>query len=194
MCILIISTPTVRSRWNKWVVMAACHGFWWWRWWGLTLWAPLLRLGLHLLSCYLQSGVVEISLQYSSRYIICIVQQKIVCPDVCEEKKQSGSFHPVMCIFQSVLKCWKRNPHTSPQCLEVLWEFEPYSVFNPRKYRQKHCGNNICYFLFANCPFMAQQFWSFMLFHLENLYLSICIFFPSLQRRILIYKNRFQWL
>jgi hypothetical protein len=135
------------------------------------LWAPLLRLGLHLLSCYLQSGVVEISLQYSSRYIICIAQAKDVCPDVC-----------------------KRNPHTSPQCLEVLWEFEPYSVFNPRKYRQKHCGNNICYFLFANCPFMAQQFWSFMLFHLENLYLSICIFFPSLQRRILIYKNRFQWL
>jgi hypothetical protein len=27
------------------------------------------------------------SLQYSSRYIICIAQAKDVCPDVCEDKK-----------------------------------------------------------------------------------------------------------
>jgi hypothetical protein len=45
-----------------------------------------------MLSCYLQSGVVEISLQYSSRYIICIVQAKDVCPDVCEEKKHLEVF------------------------------------------------------------------------------------------------------
>jgi hypothetical protein len=54
--------------------------------------APLLRLGLHLLSYYLQSGVVEMTLQYSSRYIICIAQAKDVCPDVCEETKHLEVF------------------------------------------------------------------------------------------------------
>jgi hypothetical protein len=33
--------------------MAACHCRSWWRWWSVTLWATLMRLWLHSLSCYL---------------------------------------------------------------------------------------------------------------------------------------------
>ncbi len=34
--------------------MAARHCHSWWRWWSVTLWATLMRLWLHSLSCYLQ--------------------------------------------------------------------------------------------------------------------------------------------
>jgi hypothetical protein len=42
------------------VVMAACCCCLWWRWWSDALWATLIRLWLHLLSCYLQIVVLEI--------------------------------------------------------------------------------------------------------------------------------------
>jgi hypothetical protein len=60
--VMFLSTPTVGSWWNQLVPMAACHCYLWWRWWSDTLWATLIRLWLHFLSCYLQN-VVEISLQ-----------------------------------------------------------------------------------------------------------------------------------
>jgi hypothetical protein len=55
------STPTIRSWWSQWVVMAACHCYLWCRWWSDTLWATLIRFWLHLLLCYLQIAVLEIS-------------------------------------------------------------------------------------------------------------------------------------
>jgi hypothetical protein len=55
--IIYLSTPTVRSSQSQWVVMAALHCYSWWRWWSDTLWATLIKLWLHSLSCYLQIDV-----------------------------------------------------------------------------------------------------------------------------------------
>ncbi len=52
--IINISTPTVRSWWSQWGVMAAHHCYSWGRWWSDTLWATFRRLWLHSLFCYLQ--------------------------------------------------------------------------------------------------------------------------------------------
>jgi hypothetical protein len=55
------------------VVMAACCCCLWWRWWSYALWATLIRLWLHLLSCYLWIVVLEmfsvISKIWSSSFI-----------------------------------------------------------------------------------------------------------------------------
>ncbi len=51
--IICLYTPIVGSWWTQRVVMAACHYHLWWRWWFVTLWATLMRLWLHSLSCYL---------------------------------------------------------------------------------------------------------------------------------------------
>ncbi len=51
--IICLSTLTVGSWWTQSVVMAARHCRLWWRWWSVTLWATLMRLWLHSLSCYL---------------------------------------------------------------------------------------------------------------------------------------------
>ncbi len=43
------STPTIRSWWNQWIVMAAhhCYSLWWmWKQWSYTLWVTLMRLWL----------------------------------------------------------------------------------------------------------------------------------------------------
>ncbi len=57
--IIYLSTPTVRSWWILWVVMAACHCYSWWGWWFDALWAILIRLWLYSLSCHLQGVVLE---------------------------------------------------------------------------------------------------------------------------------------
>ncbi len=59
--IIYLSTPTVRSWWIQWVVMAACHCYSWWGWCFDALWSILIRLWLHSLSCHLQGVVLEFS-------------------------------------------------------------------------------------------------------------------------------------
>jgi hypothetical protein len=50
--IICLSAPTIGSWWSQQVIMAARHCSSWWRWWSDTLWATLIRLQLHSLSCY----------------------------------------------------------------------------------------------------------------------------------------------
>jgi hypothetical protein len=51
----LLITPTVRSWGSQWVVIAAGHCYWQWRWWSDTLWATLTRWWPHAVSCCLQS-------------------------------------------------------------------------------------------------------------------------------------------
>jgi hypothetical protein len=72
---ICLPTPIVRSWWSQWVVvMAAHHRYLWWRWRCDTLCATLITLWLHLLLCYLQTVVVEISPQLHS-YIVQVVSE-----------------------------------------------------------------------------------------------------------------------
>jgi hypothetical protein len=59
--ILYLSTPTVRSWWNQWLSIVACHSNSWWRWQSLS---RGYKLQLHLLSYYFPIVVAEISLQF----------------------------------------------------------------------------------------------------------------------------------
>jgi hypothetical protein len=56
-------------------VMAAYHCYLSWSWWSDTSWAIFIMLWLHSFSCYLQSFVVEVSLQvHSNVFTICAQQ------------------------------------------------------------------------------------------------------------------------
>jgi hypothetical protein len=49
---IILMDTKVKSWWRQWTVMTTYHSYSWWRWWSETLWATLMKLWLHLSSCY----------------------------------------------------------------------------------------------------------------------------------------------
>ncbi len=66
--IIYLSTPTVKSWWNQWLSIVACHSNSWWRWWcdGLKATVTLTRLQVTtaLIVIYFPIVVVEISVQF----------------------------------------------------------------------------------------------------------------------------------
>jgi hypothetical protein len=63
--IMFLSTPSVRSWWSQWEVMAACCCCSWWRCWSNILWVTLIRLWLLIVMlpskcCGVLSGILEI--------------------------------------------------------------------------------------------------------------------------------------
>ncbi len=68
-----LSTPTIGSWWNQWVVKADHHCYLWWKCWSNSLWPTLTRLQLHLLSRHLWS-VAQISLQYLRWMLVAACQ------------------------------------------------------------------------------------------------------------------------
>jgi len=100
--IIYLSTPTVRSWWILWVVMAACHCYSWWGWWFDALWAILIRLWLYSLSCHLQGVVLEFFPQS------CILQ---VSPrDLPDTDQVIATFWlRLLCVLELWLMILKKN-------------------------------------------------------------------------------------
>jgi hypothetical protein len=88
-------TPTVRSWWSQWVVMAACHCYLWWRWWSDTLWVVLIRLWPHSLLCCLQI-VVEISLQFDRYACNCPYWILLVMQGISVRVRRPSDYNPAM--------------------------------------------------------------------------------------------------
>ncbi len=88
-------TPTVRSWWSQWVIMAACHCYLWWRWWSDTLWVVLIRLWPHSLLCYLQI-VVEISLQFDRYTCNCPYWILLVMQGISVRVRRPSDYNPAM--------------------------------------------------------------------------------------------------
>ncbi len=51
--------------------MAACHCYSWWSWWSDNFWVRLIGLWMASLLCYLQSVIVEFSLQQVQGFMVC---------------------------------------------------------------------------------------------------------------------------
>jgi hypothetical protein len=100
--IIYLSTPTVRSWWIQWVVMAACHCYYWWGWCFDALWAILIRLWLHSLSCHLQGVVLEFSPQS------CILQ--VYPRDLPDTDQVIATFWlRLLCVLEMWLMILEKN-------------------------------------------------------------------------------------
>ncbi len=76
-----LSSPTIRSWWSQWAVMATCLCYSWWRWWSETLWRKSNAYWIFGLKTNLGSNSCTTCMQQAWRaiYLWCLEIQAAIC-------------------------------------------------------------------------------------------------------------------